>query len=116
MKGEVEEDVTVRAALLRDAEALITGDRNQSYGSPTQNFQNIADLWTVQFGHMLKEGVRFKAAHVAQAMAHVKLARMVAQPKRDNYADLAGYAACGWETEAELPPEISLALAGKDAA
>lgn len=91
--------IAPRAELLREAEGLITGDRNQSYGTPTQNFQNIADLWNVQFGHMLAEGHKFTAPHIAQAMAHVKLARMAAQPKRDNYLDLAGYAACGWEAE-----------------
>lgn len=91
--------VPARAELLREAETLITGERNESYGTPTQNFDNIAGLWNVQFGHMLKDGQRFTGAHVAQAMSHVKLARMVAQPKRDNWLDLAGYAACGWEAQ-----------------
>lgn len=94
------EELTERAALLREAEKLITGDRNQSYGSPTENFSNTAALWNVMFNHLLKDGAQFTAAHVAQAMCQLKLARMIAQPKRDNYLDLAGYAACGWETEA----------------
>lgn len=93
-----------RSNLLFEAEGLITGDRNASYGSPTENFQNTADLWSIQFKHLLKEGARFTAAHVAQAMMHLKLARMVAQPKRDNYLDLAGYAACGWECEEDSLP------------
>lgn len=88
-----------RADILREAETLITGDRNKSYGSPTQNFQNTADLWNVQFGHMLKDGQAFTATHVAQAMAQLKLARMIASPKRDNWADLVGYAACGYECD-----------------
>lgn len=91
-----------RALLLQEAEKLITGDRNKTYGTPTQNFQNIADLWNVQFGHLLKDGVKLNGAHVAQALCHVKLARMVAQPKRDNFVDLAGYAACGWEAQADV--------------
>lgn len=94
-----EPSITPREALLQEAAGLIVGDRNQSYGSPTENFQNTADLWTVQFGHLLKEGARFTGAHIAQAQMQLKLARMIAQPKRDNYLDLAGYAACGWECE-----------------
>jgi hypothetical protein len=93
--------VPPRSTLLFEAEGLITGDRNASYGSPTENFQNTADLWTTQFKHLLKDGARFTAAHIAQGMMQLKLARMVAQPKRDNYLDLAGYAACGWECEEE---------------
>lgn len=88
-----------REALLTEATQLITGDRNKSYGSPTENFQNTADLWNVQFKHLLKDGAKFTAAHIAQAQIQLKMARMVAQPKRDNYLDVAGYAACGWECE-----------------
>lgn len=95
----IEPEVTPRGALLREAEALITGDRNKSYGSPTENFQNIADLWTVQFGHKLADGQGFTAPDVAVAMIHVKQARLMAQPKRDNFVDIAGYAACGWEAQ-----------------
>lgn len=94
-------DVTIRGALLREAEGLITGDRNKSYGSPTENFTNIADLWNVQFRHKLKDGDKFTPVDVAVAMIHVKQARLVAQPKRDNFTDIAGYAACGWEAQSE---------------
>lgn len=91
--------VPPRAALLNEASDLITGERNKSYGSPVANFQTTADLWTLQFAHLLKDGYRFTGAHVSQAMMHLKLARMIAQPKRDNYLDIAGYAGCGWEVE-----------------
>jgi hypothetical protein len=89
--------ISPRAEVLREAETLITGDRNVTYGTPTENFERIAELWNTQFAPMLLHP--FTAAQVAQAMMHVKLARMVTQPKRDNYLDLAGYAACGWECE-----------------
>jgi hypothetical protein len=105
-----QKDVTPRAEVLREAEKLITGDRNETYGTPTQNFDNIAKLWNVQFRHLLKDGAEFAAADVALAQIHVKMARMVAQPKRDNFVDLAGYAACGWECipgEEEPEDEIS---------
>lgn len=89
-----------RAKVLQEAESLITGDRNASYGTPTQNFQNTADLLNVQFGHKLKEG--FTATDVAMIMIQLKMARLIASPnKRDNWVDLAGYAACGFETTEE---------------
>lgn len=98
MEAEI---VSQRAGVLREAEGLITGDRNKSYGSPTENFTNIADLWNIQFGHKLREDQSFTATDVAVAMIHVKQARLIAQPKRDNFVDIAGYAACGWETQQE---------------
>jgi hypothetical protein len=101
------EIVPPRAAVLREAEGLITGDRNKSYGSPTENFTNIADLWNVQFRHKLQDGQRFTPTDVATAMIHVKQARLIAQPKRDNFVDIAGYAGCGWEAESDTQADIA---------
>lgn len=98
-----QKDITPRAEVLREAEQLITGDRNETYGTPTQNFTNIAELWNVQFAHLLKDDAKFSAYDVALAQIHVKMARMVAQPKRDNFVDIAGYAACGWEAKDSEP-------------
>lgn len=92
--------IPVRVQVLNEAAGLINGDRNASYGTPTQNFTNIADLWTIGFRHLLCEGASFTASHVAQAMSYVKLARMIAGSKRDNWVDLAGYAGCGAEIDA----------------
>lgn len=100
----MKEEVPVRAALLRLAEDLITGDRNKTYGSPTENFKNIAALLNVQFAHKLRE--EFTAADVAIMMLQVKLARMIAQPKYDNWLDVAGYAACGAECQEEINGKV----------
>lgn len=100
----MKEAVPFRAALLRLAEELITGDRNKTYGSPTENFKNIAALLNVQFAHKLKQD--FTAADVAVIMMHVKLARMIAEPKYDNWLDVAGYAACGAECQEELNGKV----------
>lgn len=88
-----------RTQVLEEAKRLITDDRNKSYGSPTQNFTNTADLWNVQFGHKLKDDEFFTASDVAQAMVLLKMARMIAGPKKDHWVDVAGYAGCGAETE-----------------
>ncbi len=93
-----------RRELLEEAADLIDGDRNVSYGSPTQNFQNIAELWNTRFAHMLKDGEKFTAADVADSMILVKVARNIANQKRDNWADIAGYAGCGYEASLDDEP------------
>jgi len=102
LNNNVGESIAPRAAVLREAERLITGDRNQTYGSPTQNFQDTAEVWSVLLGHKLKEGERIDPGEVASMMIALKLCRMKAQPKRDNWIDTAGYAACGYEVDIEM--------------
>lgn len=86
-----------RTKVLLEADKLITGDRNHTYGSPTENFANIAQMWNIQFKHMLKDDVEFEAKDVASAMISLKLARMIAGGSRDTWVDIAGYAGCGAE-------------------
>lgn len=90
-------EVTPRAAVLREAESLITGDRNKAYGSPTQNFTNTAEIWTALIRHKLRDGEKIEPTEVASFMIGLKLARTVGEPKRDNWVDMAGYAGCGYE-------------------
>jgi hypothetical protein len=52
--------------------------------------------------HKLAPGVVFEAHDVAALMIGLKLARIQAQPKRDNWLDICGYAACGWETVVDV--------------
>lgn len=92
---EVEE--TSRGSVLLEARTLITGDRNVTYGSPVQNFKNIGEMWTTRLKHKLKDGETISGSDVADMMVLVKVARNIAQPKRDNYTDGAGYFACGYE-------------------
>jgi hypothetical protein len=90
---------TIRGDLLLEAISLITGDRNVTYGSPTQNFQDIADMLTIALRHKLVEGASIDPGEVAKFMIIVKIARMTAQPKKDNWLDIAGYAGCGYEAD-----------------
>lgn len=90
-----------RVQVLREAAALITGDRQQDYGPPSVNFQRIADLWNVQFAELLRDGAKFSPADVALGMAQVKMARAVQSPKRDTFVDLAGYAGLAAELSQE---------------
>jgi hypothetical protein len=85
-----------RAELLDEAKGLITGDRNNSYGPPTQDFQRTADLWTA-LGFTFNEGP-IEPHHIAMAMILLKMSRATWSPHhRDNWADSAGYSATGFE-------------------
>ena len=86
-----------RAEILYEAAQLITGDRNLSYGTPTQNFTNIGDMWTIYLRNKLKDGESISASDVADLMILLKMARNIAGKKRDTYTDTAGYAGCGYE-------------------
>jgi hypothetical protein len=88
-----------RKEVLLEAADLITGDRNKTYGSPTQNFTDTARIWSALLRPKLTEDIA--PGEVAMLMVALKLARMVAQPKRDNWVDIAGYAGCGYEADAE---------------
>jgi hypothetical protein len=96
------EQVPPRAEVLREAEKLITGDRNKTYGPPTQNFKNIADMWNIRLHHKLKDGEGITAAEVGELLILLKIARNMTELKRDTMVDIAGYAACGWECAEDL--------------
>src|SRR3546814_908824 len=83
-----------RETALAEIGRCVLQDRNASYGDPEDNFQDIADRWTVLFRG---RGVAFTPADVAAMMCDVKLARLrTSADKPDNWIDLAGYAVCGY--------------------
>ena len=95
-------EVSPRAAILREAESLITGDRNSQYGPPTQDFTRTAAFWTTYLGDKLKDGEKVQAHDIAAMMALLKLSRITWSPeKQDSWADAAGYIGCGWECVVE---------------
>ena len=94
-------ETTLREEMLLEAAQLITGDRNQTYGSPTQNFTDTARVWSILLRPKLGEGKELEPGDVAMMMVALKLCRMVAAPKRDNWVDVAGYAGCGYEADVE---------------
>jgi hypothetical protein len=84
--------LSAREDLLEEATRLVTKDRNATYGPPTQDFDRIAAMWSTLFER------EFTNYEVAMALICLKLSRLVHSPDhRDNWADMAGYAACGWE-------------------
>lgn len=84
-----------RREILDTAAKCVCGDREQDYGSPENNFSNVASLWNAYVGV-----ARFDAKDVAVMLALLKIARIASgHAKADNWVDLAGYAACGGEIE-----------------
>lgn len=94
-----------RASALNEARDLITGDRNNQYGPPTQDFQRTADLLNA-LGYrrmdVQRGATKILASDVAIIIAQVKVSRIMhSRGKRDSWVDLAGYAACGYECAVE---------------
>ncbi len=81
----VQEDLQPKETILEEAQRLITGDRNRTYDHPLDNFQRIADIWSVVLG------IKVTPEQVGLCMVGVKLAREAYMPKRDNLVDGAGY-------------------------
>ncbi len=73
--------------ILEEADQIINGDREQTYGRPGINLERIAKGWEVILG------VPVEARKVALCMAWLKIAREVHKPKRDNLVDCCGYIA-----------------------
>jgi hypothetical protein len=79
-----------RAETLDRAKQCVCGQRVNEYGSPEDNFQLIANLWSAY------KNTEFTAIDVAMMMALLKIARIkTGTATEDSFVDLAGYAACG---------------------
>jgi hypothetical protein len=81
-----------RKACLEEAIKCVCQDRNTQYGEPENAFTRVANLWKAYTGH------NYTAEDVAIMLALLKIGRIKdGLPKKDNYIDLAGYAACAME-------------------
>jgi len=87
-----------RSEILGRAATCVSGDREEDYGSPEQNFKTIALLWSVYIQRLGRGYLEDR--DVAAMLALLKIARIASgHAKSDNWIDLAGYAACGGEIE-----------------
>lgn len=77
---------TTRAEILDAAKKIVTGDREQQYGKPEDNFAVIAEFWTTYIGHPIS------SEDVAIMMALLKIARIRSgNYKADSFVDGVGY-------------------------
>jgi len=81
--------------ILDEAKRLTSGERNNSYGPPNQDFAKTATMWKAILG------VDIEPKDVALCMIALKLSRATWAAKRDNWVDIAGYARCGFQCESE---------------
>lgn len=89
---EPTDTIRTREAVLQEALAIVTQDRNVDYDTPERNFEVIAQLWEVYLGHPVY------ASDVAVMNILQKVSRILTSPaKKDHWVDIAGYAACGFE-------------------
>lgn len=90
-----------REEILKAAQTCVCGGREQDYGTPERNFENISVLWAdyLQMAHP-KNASAFACLDgkdVAMMMALLKIARIATGNTTDSFVDLAGYAACAGE-------------------
>jgi len=82
------------------AEAVLK-NRQELYGPPEDGFAGIAAIWSVLLGR------KVASYEVALCLAALKLVRATNSPAHvDNWADLAGYAACGAELATAPSPKF----------
>ena len=82
----------VRCKVLDKSLDVITGERQQQYGSPEDVFRRVAELWSTY----LDTGV--SPEDVCHMMTLLKIARMRSgEPHADNYIDSIGYQALAAE-------------------
>lgn len=73
--------------ILVEAEAIIHGERAESYGPAEDSFARIAALWSAYLD------TKVDAYDVAMLMTLMKVSRAKNDVKRDTFVDICGYAA-----------------------
>ena len=81
----------IRTDVLMKAMDLINGDREKDYGTPKENFNTIAEMWTTYMGH------KVNASDVCNMMVLLKMARLRNGGHTDSSIDAAGYVALAAE-------------------
>ena len=98
-ESEVADLKLPQESVLQEAERLVNGDRQASYGSATESFERIAGFWHTYLKNKLKDTDCITAKDVASMMILMKVSRSVTSSKRDNWVDIAGYAELGSQLE-----------------
>lgn len=81
-------------SVLQEAERIIYGDREKTYGEPGKNLATIADFWSTYVNRKYDVGILFDYHDVCAMMRLLKEARLINQPGHlDSLIDICGYAA-----------------------
>ena len=88
----------IRENILKDAIRCVCTDRNDQYGEPEDNFEVIAELWSVYLKNVGVASVpdAIGAFDVAVMMGLFKIGRLITaeEQKADTFVDACGYLAC----------------------
>lgn len=85
----------IRTKILKDADRIVNGKREEQYGKPEKSFDIIGKLWTI---YLNKKGITISPIDVAVMMSLLKIARISGgNGSLDSFIDIAGYAACAGE-------------------
>lgn len=81
-------------SILSEAETIIYGDREKTYGDPGKNLRAIADMWQMYLYHKFGFQGDLSTFDVTAMMRLLKEARLINSPgHRDSLVDICGYAA-----------------------
>lgn len=88
------EQEVANKSILQKAHEIIHGDREQTYGDPSKNLNQIAKFWSVHLSGTTGEEIHLTPADVCEMMILLKVARLGNTPNHiDSLVDIAGYAA-----------------------
>lgn len=79
-------------SILEEAQRVVDGPRQQDYGTPVENHQRTADLWTAYLHG--KYGIPFEVSAEDVCFLNIlqKVSRGINGLTRDTLVDIAGYA------------------------
>lgn len=83
--------------ILREADQIVRGERQDDYGDMRVSFDQIAAYWTVYLDRKLVDpplSFKLTGVDVANLMILLKMSRAQHRQQRDSYVDIAGYVAC----------------------
>ena len=89
--------MSAQFSLLLEVADIVSGARARDYGPPSVNLdKRTAALWNAYFD--VKKDAAIDGVDVCVLMILLKIARIMEDGRvKDNYADIAGYAAAAWE-------------------
>lgn len=93
--------------VFEEANNIIYGDREQTYGHPSVNLSRIAEQWALYLKQKYKVEVEVTAEDVCWMMADLKKVRQMHDEKRDNVVDAIGYIGLSQRVK-ENPPHIEM--------
>ncbi|HYE38167.1 DUF6378 domain-containing protein [Methylocaldum sp.] len=78
-------------SVFEEADTIVNGDREQTYGHPAKNLHATALMWKAHIEAKYGIVVPLDAFDVAWMMANLKQCRQMHMHKRDNLVDAIGY-------------------------